>query len=75
MCIATPARVISIKEGRAKVDFSGNIMEVDARLVDVRAGDYVLVHAGCAIEVMKPQQARELADLLAELERLADDDR
>ena len=71
MCIAVPGRVLSLSDGRAKVDFSGNILEVDVRLVEAKLGDYVLVHAGCAIEVMKPSQAEDLAALLSEIEALS----
>jgi hydrogenase expression/formation protein HypC len=71
MCIAVPGRVVSISGGRAKVDFSGNMIEADVRLVDVKPGDYVLVHAGCAIEVMKPADAEDLSALLAEIEELS----
>ncbi len=70
MCIAVPGRVMSIVDGRARVDFSGNIVEADVRLVDAKAGDYVLVHAGCAIEVMRESQAEDLAELLREIEAL-----
>ncbi len=73
MCIAVPGRVLSISNGRAKVDFSGNIVEADMRLVDAEVGDYVLVHAGCAIEVMKPSQAEDLAALLEEIGALANE--
>ncbi len=71
MCIAVPGRVLSISDGWAKVDFSGNIVEADVRLVDAKVGDFVLVHAGCAIEVMKPSQADALAELLSEIEALS----
>jgi hydrogenase expression/formation protein HypC len=57
------------------VDFSGNVVEADVCLVDVKPGDYVLVHAGCAIEVMKPDAARSLADLLREIEEMANEGR
>ncbi len=70
MCIAMPGRVIEIEKGLAKVDFSGNIVKADIRLVDARVGDYVLVHAGCAIEVMREAQADELTALLKEIEAL-----
>ena len=71
MCIAVPGKVISISKGRAKVDFSGNIVETDIRLVDVKVGDYVLVHAGIAIEVVKESEGEELAALLREIEELS----
>ena len=70
MCIAMPGKVISISGDRAKVDFSGNRIDADIRLVDAAVGDYVLVHAGCAIEVMKAAQAEELAALFLEVEEM-----
>lgn len=73
MCIAAPGKVLSIDGQRAKVDFSGNIVEADVRLVDAKVGDYVLVHAGCAIEVMKEDEGEELAALLREIEDLSHD--
>jgi hydrogenase expression/formation protein HypC len=40
-------------------------------LVDTKLGDYVLVHAGCAIEVMTKDKAMELIELFQEIEDLA----
>ena len=68
MCIAIPGRVESIEGTKAKVNFAGNVVNVSLGIVDAAVGDYVLVHAGCAIEVMKPDKAKELLDLFAELE-------
>lgn len=73
MCIAVPGRVVSITGDRAEVDFSGNLIEADVRLVDVKPGDYVLVHAGCAIEVMKEELAKDITGLLAEIEGLSNE--
>ena len=70
MCIAVPGKVISKDNGMGLVDFKGNQIEVDLRLVDAGVGDYVLVHAGCAIEVVLPEEAEELSELLAEVEEL-----
>ena len=70
MCIAVPGRVLSVSGGKAKVDFSGNIVEADARLVDAKPGDFVLVHAGIAIEVMSGSEGEETAALLREIEGL-----
>jgi len=70
MCIAIPGRVISIDGQRAKVDFRGNTVNVNIGIVEPKVDDYVLVHAGCAIEVMDKDRAQELIDLFAELEEL-----
>jgi hydrogenase expression/formation protein HypC len=68
MCIAMPGKVLSIANGRARVDFYGNVVEADMRLVDAKEGDYVLIHAGIAIEVMKKTQAEELSALFRDIE-------
>lgn len=71
MCIAVPGKIISIDLPRAKADFNGNIVDVNVALIDPAVGDYVLVHAGCAIEVMAKDKALELIELFRELEELA----
>lgn len=70
MCIAIPGKVLEIFDNRAKVDFNGNVVDVNTGLVEPEVGQYVLVHAGCAIEVMERNRAQELIDLFAELEEL-----
>ena len=71
MCVAIPGKVIEIDGTIGKVDFQGNIVSVSLGVVDAAIGDYVLVHAGCAIEVMKQDQAEEILDLFRELESLS----
>jgi hydrogenase expression/formation protein HypC len=68
MCVALPGRVLSVSGHHAKVDFSGNVVDVHTGAVTAAEGDYVLVHAGCAIEVMSRAAAEELAALFSELE-------
>ncbi|MDO4518316.1 MAG: HypC/HybG/HupF family hydrogenase formation chaperone [Bacillota bacterium] len=71
MCVAIPGRVVEIDDNLAKVDFKGNLVNVNTGLVEPKVGQYVLVHAGCAIEVMEKEQAEELIELFADLEDLA----
>ena len=60
MCLAIPAKVVSIKEKNARVDFGeGVLREVNVTLVDVKVGDYVLVHAGYAIQVLDETEAQD----------------
>jgi hydrogenase expression/formation protein HypC len=67
MCLAIPARVILIEEMMAKVDMMGNERTVGTHLVpEVKVGDYVLVHAGFAIEIVDEEIAKETEDLLIE---------
>ncbi len=67
MCVAIPGRVDSVEGNIAKVDFSGNMVNVNIGLVEPKVGQYVLVHAGCAIEVMEKEKAQEIIDLFADL--------
>lgn len=71
MCIAIPGKIISIDPPKAKVDFNGNVVDVNVGLIDPVVGDYVLVHAGCAIEIMSKDKALELIELFHDLEELA----
>ncbi|MBR2511945.1 MAG: HypC/HybG/HupF family hydrogenase formation chaperone [Firmicutes bacterium] len=68
MCVAIPGKVISVEGNRAKADFSGNIVDVNTGLVEPKVGQYVLVHAGCAIEVMEKEKAEEIIELFADLD-------
>lgn len=68
MCVAVPGKVVEVSEFAGKVNFQGNIVDVNMALVDAEVGDYVLVHAGCAIEVIQQETAEEIIDLFAELE-------
>jgi hydrogenase expression/formation protein HypC len=68
MCIAIPGKIISVEGQHAKVDFSGNVVNINVGLIAPEVGQYVLVHAGCAIEVMEKSKADELLALFAELE-------
>ncbi len=68
MCLAIPAKVVSIQGNVAKVDFGGGITrEVDVSLVDVKPDDYVLVHAGYAIQVLSKEEAEETLRLWSEI--------
>jgi hydrogenase expression/formation protein HypC len=68
MCLAVPARVIEVNGDLAKVDFGGGVVrEVNVSLVDAKVGDYVLVHAGYAIQVIDEREAEETLALWREI--------
>lgn len=68
MCLAIPAKVVSVQGNVARVDFGGGIIrEVDISLVEVKPDDYVLVHAGYAIQVLSREEAEETLRLWSEL--------
>ena len=63
MCVALPGKVIEINGRDAVVDFNGNQVTARAGLVDVKIGDYVLVHAGCVIQKVSKQDMEDLENL------------
>ncbi len=68
MCLAIPAKVLEKKGDRAKVDFGGGVIRnVNASLVDVKVGEYVIVHAGFAIQVMDEKIAEESVEIWKEI--------
>jgi len=68
MCLAIPAKVVSVEEDTARVDFGeGVLREVNVTLVNAKVGDYVLVHAGYAIQVLDEKEAQETIRLWSEI--------
>ncbi len=67
MCVAVPGKVIEINGDFAKINIMNNITEANIKLVEVKLGDYVLVHAGCVLEVMKKDAAKELLEIFEAL--------
>ena len=68
MCVAVPGKVIEINGDIAKINVMNNITEANIKLVSVKLGDYVLLHAGCVLEVLKKDTAEEILELFAALE-------
>jgi len=68
MCLAIPAKVIEVQGDVAKVDFGqGIIRDVNVTLVEAHVGEYVLVHAGYAIQVINQEEAEETLRLWEEI--------
>ncbi|MDR1604872.1 MAG: HypC/HybG/HupF family hydrogenase formation chaperone [Gracilibacteraceae bacterium] len=66
MCVALPGKIISIEDNIGQADFGGGVVAVNLGLVRAAVGDYVLVHAGCALEVLRPDLAADLLALFAD---------
>lgn len=56
MCLAIPGKILKIKDQIAEVDFDGIVKDINIALVNVQKGDFVMVHAGFAIEKMDIDQ-------------------
>jgi len=68
MCLSIPAQVISVQDDTAQVSVSGTIYTAGIQLLEeVREGDYVLLHAGFAIQVIDPGEAEETLRLFKEM--------
>ncbi|MGC9336950.1 MAG: HypC/HybG/HupF family hydrogenase formation chaperone [Candidatus Cloacimonadia bacterium] len=68
MCLAVPYKIISIDGTKAIADVMGVKKEIDIRVLDdVKVNDYVLVHAGFAIQRLDQKEADITLNLLREL--------
>ncbi len=68
MCLAIPAKVVKIHGDVAEVDFGeGVFREVNVALVEAKIDEYVLVHAGYAIQVIDRKEAEETLKLWDEI--------
>jgi hydrogenase expression/formation protein HypC len=68
MCLAIPGQVTEVSGKKGWVDYGdGTRREIDLTLVDARVGDYVLVHAGFAIEKLDKKDAQETLRLFREM--------
>lgn len=70
MCLSIPAKVISIEENTAIVEFGGNSYNAGIQMLDdVKPGDYVLLHAGFAIQKISDEEAEETLQIIKEMEQ------
>lgn len=67
MCLAVPAEIKSISGTTGEADFGGVTRSVNLSLVEADVGDYVIVHAGYAIEVMNREEAEKTLELFREM--------
>jgi hydrogenase expression/formation protein HypC len=68
MCVAVPAEVIEIKEGNiGLVDYGELRQEVRLDLVDVKVGEFVLVHVGFAIQRLSREEGLETREIFKQV--------
>jgi len=75
MCLAIPGKIVEIDKQKehAIVDYGkGTRRKANITLVDVKIGDYVLVHAGFAIQVLDEKEAKETLKLFREMLSMED---
>jgi len=68
MCIAIPAEVVELKgDNVGVVDYGDLRQEVQLDLVDVKVGDFVLVHVGFAIQKLSREEALETREIFRQV--------
>jgi hydrogenase expression/formation protein HypC len=68
MCLSVPALVLRIEGDMAEVSVGGAVFRAGLQMVEnVVAGDYILLHAGFAIQKLDEREALETLELLKEL--------
>ena len=67
MCLAIPSKIVEVDDLRAVVDVYGARREINLMLMpeDVGIGDFVLVHAGFAIQKVEQEAAREALKVIS----------
>jgi len=76
VCLAIPGKIVEIdtKNQHATIDYGdGTKRKANVSLVDVKKGDFVLVHAGFAIEVLDKKEAMKTLDLFREMLSLGEE--
>ena len=68
MCLAVPMKIISVDGDLARVTAGGVSRDVNVMLLeDPKVGEYVLVHAGFAIDRLDENAALETLELLSKM--------
>ena len=69
MCVAVPAKIITISDNSAQIESMGVGKKIDISLVpEVCVGDYVIVHAGFAIQIVDSEEAQKILELFENYE-------
>jgi len=68
MCLGVPAKVLETGDGAAVVELGGVRREISVMLIDdVSIGEWVIIHAGFAIEKLSEEEAEQTLALFREI--------
>ena len=68
MCLGIPAKILETGDGAAVVELGGVRREISVMLIDdVSVGEWVIVHAGFAIEKLSEEEAEQTLALFREI--------
>jgi hydrogenase expression/formation protein HypC len=69
MCLSIPAKIVSVNGDMAEVSAGGTLFRAGIQMIEnAKKGDYVLLHAGFAIQKISEADAEETIRLLKELD-------
>jgi hydrogenase expression/formation protein HypC len=78
MCLGIPGKILSLEPNAVgmtmgKVSFGGVAKEICLAYVpEAQVGDYVIVHAGFALNKLDEQEANEVFELLRQMDELGE---
>lgn len=67
MCLAVPGKIVNIEGETADIDFGGIIRQASVAMIDAEVGQWAVIHAGYAIEVMDEEEAQRTIQLWNEV--------
>ncbi|WP_066496888.1 HypC/HybG/HupF family hydrogenase formation chaperone [Abyssisolibacter fermentans] len=68
MCIAVPAEVVKVYESEALVCFGGVKTKVNTYFLEnLKVGDYVLIHVGCALQKIDKNEAVKTLEIFKDI--------
>jgi hydrogenase assembly chaperone HypC/HupF len=67
MCLAIPGKIVNIVGDIGEIDFGGVIRKANITMVEAKIGDWAVIHAGFAIEIMDEEEAKETIALWNEV--------
>lgn len=76
MCLSIPAKILSISGSMAEVSAGGSVFKAGIQMIeDARPGDYILLHAGFAIQKISEEEALETIRIIDEMNDSLNTDR
>lgn len=64
MCLAIPGKIVKVDGKQAEIDYGGIRKQARMDFLDAKPGDYVMVHAGFAIEKLRVEDAKKTLEAL-----------
>lgn len=71
MCLGLPGKVVELTDKKCVVDVMGATREIAADFIkELKVGDYVMIHAGCAVGIIDEDEAKNTIELFKELDEV-----